>query len=248
MASVTVLSAEERPDLWQRAGAAMRDTWPEYNLHSLRSAEYFGLLVPRFARFQLMLYDAAADQVVGRGRTIPVRWDGSMDDLPSGIDAAGLRTASDQAPPTALCALAAEVERTRQGQGLSALIIQAMGTVARREGLHPLIAPVRPSMKDRYPLIPIERYASWRRGDGLPFDPWMRVHARLGATVLRAEPRSMEFAAPVADWERWLGMALPQPGEYIFPAGLAPLSVAGGTGRYWEPNVWMLHPLSREGS
>jgi len=60
---------------------------------------------------------------------------------------------------------------------------------------------LRPSWKDRYPLTPIAAYAAWRRADGLPFDPWMRVHARLGATVLRPEPQSMQINAPVADWE-----------------------------------------------
>jgi len=40
-----------------------------------------------------------------------------------------------------------------------------MAAVARRHRLAPLVAPVRPSWKDRYPLIPIERYASWRRQD-----------------------------------------------------------------------------------
>jgi len=25
------------------------------------------------------------------------------------------------------------------------------------------------------------------------------------------------------------------------PDGLAPLTVTGGTGFYWEPNVWILH-------
>jgi len=89
--------------------------------------------------------------------------------------------------PTAVSALAAEVEGDQQGRGLSCVIIQAMAAAGRRAGLGPLIAPARPSWKDRYPLIPIAAYAAWRRADGLPFDPWMRVHARLGATVLRAE-------------------------------------------------------------
>lgn len=237
---VQVITARQRPDLWERA-QSLRATWPEYNLHGNRSGEYFGELIPRFDQFQLLLYDAAADRVVGRGRSIPFRWDGTMDDLPAGIDAAGLRAVSEQAPPTAVCALAAEVADDMQGKGLSRLIIQAMGAATREAGLGPLVAPVRPSLKDRYPLIPIGAYANWTRGDGLPFDPWMRVHARLGATILRAEPRSMQIEAPVADWERWLGMALPEPGEYVFPGGLAPMTVADGVGYYWEPNVWMLH-------
>jgi GNAT superfamily N-acetyltransferase len=241
--SVQIVTAQQRPDLWEQARAGFRETWPEYNLHGNRSGEYFGELIARFARFQLLLYDTAAGRVVARGRTIPLRWDGSMADLPAGIDAAGQRAVGEQAPPTALCALAAEVDGEQQGKGLSRQVLQAMVAAARSAGLGPLIAPVRPSLKDRYPLIPIEEYAHWRRSDGLPFDPWMRVHARLGATILRAEPRSMEITAPVADWEQWTGMTLPQPGEYVFAGGLAPLTVAGGVGRYWEPNVWMRHSV-----
>lgn len=239
--SLSIFTAEERPDLWRRAAPLFSGIWPEYNMHGNRSGEYFGQLVPRYARFQLLLYDDAVDRIVGRGRAIPFRWDGSLADLPAGIDAVGLRAVSDDSAPTAVSALAAEVESDRQGQGLSRLIIQAMAAATRAAGLGPLVAPVRPSMKDRYPLIPIEAYSRWSRGDGLPFDPWMRVHARLGAAILRAEPRSMEITAPVADWERWTGMELPQPGDYVFPGGLAPLAVAEGVGRYWEPNVWMLH-------
>lgn len=227
--------------MWQQARTLFTGVWPEYNMHGNRTGEYFGQLVPRYSRFQVLLYDVAADRIVGRGRAIPFRWDGSLADLQAGIDAVGLRAVGEQAAPTAVSALAAEVENGRQGQGLSQLIIRAMALVTRNAGLDPLVAPVRPSLKDRYPLIPIEEYARWQRADGLPFDPWMRVHARLGATILRGEPRSLEITAPVADWERWIGMELPQPGEYVFPAGLAPLTVADGVGRYWEPNVWMLH-------
>ncbi|HEX6931235.1 MAG TPA: hypothetical protein VF162_03750 [Streptosporangiaceae bacterium] len=239
-----VFTAEERPDLWARANAGFAGSWPEYNLHGDHAGAYFGELVPRFARFQVLIYDRSADRVTGRGRSVPLRWDGTLDDLPPGIDAAGLRAVTERAEPTAVSALAAEVEADQQGRGLSRVVIQAMAGAARRAGLGPLIAPVRPSWKDRYPLIPIDAYAAWRRPDGLPFDPWMRVHARLGASVLRPEPQSMQITAPAADWEEWTGLQLPGPGQYVFPGGLAPLAVTDGLGEYWEPNVWMLHPLS----
>jgi len=38
-------------------------------------------------------------------------------------------------------------------------------------------------------------------------------------------------------------MRFPEDGDYTFPGGLAPLAVADGVGRYWEPNVWMHHAL-----
>lgn len=267
---VTVVTAAERPDLWESVGATEQfvSVWPEYNHHGNHSARYFGALYPRYADVQVLVVDRRTDEVVARGRTIPFRWDGTLEDLPAGIDAAGLRAVGEAASPEAhgarpeaqgarpeapgglpasgslaLAALAAEVAPSCQGQGLSSVVIAAMTVAARSRGLRRLVAPVRPSWKDRYPITPIAQYARWRRADGLPFDPWMRVHARLGASVLRAEPRSMEITGPVEEWEAWTGMRFPEDGEYVFPAGLAPLTVEGGVGRYWEPNVWMLHEV-----
>jgi hypothetical protein len=236
-----IVTADARPDLWESARSAFSDVWPEYNLHGDVSGQYFGALVPRHARFQFLVWDDADDRAVARGRSLPLAWDGTLDDLPAGIDAAGLRALEASRPPNTLCALAAEVAGDVQQRGLSSVVIGAMADIARGEGLDPLIAPVRPSWKERYPLTPIAEYATWLRDDGLPFDPWVRVHARLGADVLATETCSMRITARVADWERWTGMEFPTDGEYVFPHGLAPLEVRDGVGHYWEPNVWMLH-------
>jgi GNAT superfamily N-acetyltransferase len=241
--TIAVTTAAERADLWTQAEDELARVWPEYNQHGDVSGEYFSVLVPRFAHLQVLFFEEESERVVARGRTIPFRWDGTLVDLPMGIDAVGLRAICDGSPPTALSALAAEVVPNHRGQGLSGRVIQAMADAARREHLAPLLAPVRPSWKERYPLIEIGRYASWQRDDGLPFDPWMRVHVRLGGTVLRPEPRSMRITAPVVDWEAWTGLSFPDDGSYIFPEGLAPLTVTDGIGRYWEPNVWMLHTV-----
>jgi GNAT superfamily N-acetyltransferase len=242
---LAAFTAAERPELWERTSAdrILAGVWPEYNHHGTDSGRYFRALFPRYADLQALFLDRRTDGVVARIRTIPFRWNGSVEDLPAGIDAAGLRALDEPDAPTALSALAAEVDTAYQSTGLSRLLLLSMAALARRAGLRFLVAPVRPSWKDRYPLLPIERYAAWCRDDGLPFDPWMRVHARLGARAIRAEPHSMHINAPTSDWESWIDMALPFEGEYVFPGGLAPLTVAGGVGDYWEPNVWMLHPL-----
>jgi hypothetical protein len=239
------VTAAERPDLWSRASEdrIFDGVWPAYNHHGDHSGQYFGSLFPRFADFQVLFTDRRSGALIAQGRTIPFRWDGTLDDLPAGIDAVGLRAISDPGQPTAVSALAAEVVNGYQGSGLSGLVLAAMGMAAREHGLAPLLAPVRPNWKDRYPLIPIGQYATWRRDDGLPFDPWLRVHARRGARILRPEPRSLEITAPVPDWEAWTQMAFPADGEYVFPGGLAPLTVAAGTGAYWEPNIWMQHDV-----
>jgi hypothetical protein len=239
--AIEVFTAGQRPDLWERSRTLFGTVWPEYNMHGNHTGKYFGSLYPEHARLQVLLYEASTDSIVGRGRTIPFRWDGTLEDLPAGIDALGLRAIDDPEPPTALSALAAEVAEDHQGTGLSGLIIKSMTVVARRAGLAPLVAPVRPSWKDRYPLTPIDRYARWVRNDGMPLDPWLRVHVRLGATILRTETRSLQIEAPASDWEEWTGMTFPEDGDYVFPAGLAPLTVRDGVGSYWEPNIWVLH-------
>lgn len=238
-------TAAERPDLWEEAKARglFDGIWPEYNHHGNHAGRYFGSLIPDHAELQVLFIDRRSGTPIGRARTIPFRWDGSVGDLPAGIDAVGLRAVSERVAPTALSALAAEVDPEYQGSGLSALLLEAMRTVARTGGLTPLVAPVRPSWKDRYPLTPIERYCLWRRDDGLLFDPWLRTHERLGGRVLRCAPRSLEIIAPIGEWEHWTGMWFPEPGEYVFPGGLAPLEVTDAIGSYWEPNVWMLHDV-----
>jgi len=238
-------TAEERPDLWMqvREQGLFEDVWPVYNNHGNHTGTYFSTLFPRHAGLQVLFTDRRCDRVIARGRTIPFRWDGKLDSLPAGIDAVGLQAVEEQDEPTALSALAAEVATDYQGSGLSGLVILGMAEAARARGLAPLVAPIRPSWKDRYPLTPIERYAQWRRADGLPFDPWLRLHVRLGGRVLRTETRSLEITAPVADWETWTGMAFPEDGDYVFPQGLAPLTVHDGTGRYWEPNIWVQHDV-----
>ena len=227
----------------ERAWELTRDTMPEYNNHGDVLNRYWDRLTDELPDFQFHLLDG--DDVLARARSIPVRWDGSLDDLPAGIDGAIAR-GFDEGGANVLCALVIMVPRARQGSGLSRVAVEGMVAIARAHGLDAVIAPVRPSWKDRYPLTPIERYASWARADGLPFDPWMRVHARLGADLLRPEPESLRITGSVADWESWTGMAFPDSGEYVFPGGLATVAIDRETdlGAYWEPNVWMRHAVA----
>jgi GNAT superfamily N-acetyltransferase len=240
---VNVVTVAERPDLLGPGWERTRDTLPEYNNHGDVLNVYWGRLTEERPEFQFHLVDDD-DQVVARARSLPLRWDGSIADLPAGIDGAIAR-GLDESEANVLCALLVAVPRDVQSRGLSAAALDAMRGLARRYGLTSLIAPVRPSWKERYPLVPIERYAAWRRDDGLLFDPWMRVHERRGATVLKVEPRSLQITGAVAEWEEWTQMSFPESGDYWFPRGLATVAIDrdADRGRYWEPNVWMHHSV-----
>lgn len=238
-----IATVAERPELTELAWERTRDTLPEYNNHGDVLNRYWGRLIEERPSFQFHLLDDDGDVVV-RARSIPIRWDGSINDLPSGIDGAIAR-GFDEGAANVLCALLITVPRDIQGRGISAAAVKAMREIASRHGLGSLIAPVRPSWKERYPLVSIERYAEWRRSDGLRFDPWMRVHERLGAAVLKPEPESLRISGQIAEWEQWTGMLFPESGDYWFPGGLATVAIdrAADTGRYWEPNVWMTHTV-----
>jgi hypothetical protein len=233
----------DRPDLVEPAWERTRDTLPEYNNHGDVLNVYWGRLTEERPEFQFHLIDDAGD-VLARARSIPLRWNGTIEDLPAGIDGAIAR-GFDEGGANALCALLIMVPRDVQSRGVSAAAVKAMSDIAREHGFGSLIAPVRPSWKERYPLVAIEEYARWERPDGLHFDPWMRVHQRVGATVLMPEPRSLRITGTVAEWEEWTGMAFPESGDYWFPQGLATVRIdrEADEGRYWEPNVWMRHAL-----
>jgi hypothetical protein len=125
-------------------------------------------------------------------------------------------------------------------------MIGRMGEMGRSHGLDTLIAPVRPTLKDRYPLTPIETFIGWRRPDGELLDPWLRTHERLGAEIVKVAPRSMEIPGKVAEWEEWTKMVFPETGSYVVPGALVPVEIdrERDQGLYLEPNVWMAHPAA----
>ncbi len=238
----------ERPELWERISDLSAEVWPEYNRHGDILNRYWTRLYDAFPDYQFVLYDDDADDVLAEGHTIPVDWNGDLGDLGPGIDAsitAGFALKAEDRPASSLCALAAEIPPRSRDRRLSVVILEQMATLARSEGLRSVIAPVRPNWKDRYPLTPIERYVTWVRADGEPFDPWIRIHARLGGTIGPPLPNSLKISGSVTDWEAWTGLAFPESGHYVFPAGLTTVEInrQADVGTYWEPNVWVLHDV-----
>ncbi len=80
--------------------------------------------------------------------------------------------------PDTVSAISVTVAPHAQGLGLSGRMLAAMRDNARALGFREVVAPVRPSAKHLEPHAPIEEYARRLRPDGLPHDPWLRVHAR----------------------------------------------------------------------
>ena len=247
MTVIPVLYADRR-ELWDRIPGLFAGVWPEYNVHGDVMARYWARLFEEFPEFQVILYDADEDDIVAAGRTIPCDWDGTVSGLGSGLDEAivnGFSSHDAGRVPNTLCALGAEVPLGHQGKRLSKVVLRAMIDMARSAGCGHLIVPVRPILKEKYPLTPIERYVAWTREDGSAFDPWVRVHLELGGKMAATIPRSSRITGSIGEWESWTSMRFPDDGDYVFPGGLTTLHVDHKTdiGCYWEPNVWVTHDV-----
>ena len=240
--ALTLVRYADRSDLRARRFAELSGaTFPEYMHNNPSGNRYWGRLYSDFPEFQVALVDG--DDLLAEAHAVPLPWDGTVDGLPSGWEEGFVRGMTSAEPPTALMAIAISVAPSRQGQRLSGRMIETFKDNARGAGLTSVIAPVRPTLKERYPLVAIERYLEWRRPDGSHFDPWLRIHEHVGGEILAPAPESMTISAPAATWEEWTEMRFPEDGEYVFPGGLAPLVVRDGIGVHVEPNVWVLHRL-----
>ncbi len=244
--SFEVTSLEQRPDLADSFGRMSENAWPPFLLHA--DTLYWGSLFDEFAEFQIAFLDPGG-AVIAIGHTVPFVWDGTADDLPpklGGVLGRGLEALRNGHKPNTLSALAAIVAPDHQRKGLSAEILREMRSLAARHGMHSLLAPVRPTLKSAYPLTPFERYVGWKRDDGSPFDPWLRVHHRLSAEFIKAAPEAITVTGSVAEWEEWTGMHFPESGDYVVPGALQPIHIdrERDIGRCDDPNVWMRHPIS----
>ncbi len=229
--------------------ALARIAWPTFMLQDPVAWKYFGELYSNFNEFQFGLIEESSDKLVAVGNCIPLYFDQPLAELPArGWDWAlqkGCEDFKNNIKPNLLCAIQVMLDPDYLGQGLSSQMVGHMRQIGIDAGLDNLIAPVRPNKKTDYPMISINDYITWKSDDNFPFDPWLRVHSRLGASILHPCEKSMLISGKISDWEEWTGMKFPQNGNYPVPGALSPISIdlESNTGLYTEPNVWMVHKL-----
>ena len=237
----------DRPRLEDEFERLSREAWPAFmrGHDELGVGRHWPKLFDEFADWQFFVCDSF-DRVVAGGHAVPFVWDGTPGDLPdsiAGILERAVRARAERQRPNVLSALAALVGVKQRGQGLSRVVLETMRGMAAHWKLDALVGPVRPTLKSAYPLIPMERYVRWTDDEGLPLDPWMRVHARMDAEIVRVIPRAMVVVGTVGEWEKWTDLRFPDSGSYVVPGALQPVVIdrERDEGRYEDPNVWMRH-------
>jgi GNAT superfamily N-acetyltransferase len=202
----------------------------------------------RWARTSVALMDGGI--CVARGVCVPFASTVDGRDLfpDAGWDQVAIWAAEDaldDRQSDTLSALEIAVHPAHQRQGLSARVLDGMIANARALGYSRLIAPVRPPRKGDQPNVSMHDYALATRTDGLPVDPWLRVHIRAGGRIVGVAPCSATVVARLDAWRRWTGLPFRSDGEHCVPGALVPVivSLERDLGIYVEPNVWVDHSL-----
>ena len=245
-----VVTLAERPDLAPAVVDVITSRWPAFMLagepgHGADLTE----LASAVPQHQLALLAENDDEVLGVGRSVPLHWDGTAAGLPAGWDGAVTAAAElveQGAAPTAVSALSITLTPAATGRGLASPLLAGMKRAASQAGASALIVPVRPVLKSRYPLMPMDQYVAWRTEQGAVFDPWLRLHLAHGGTILGIADPSLTVTGSLDEWSDWVGLPLGESGEYVIPGGLVPLTVdrQANIAIYREPNVWVRHRVT----
>lgn len=238
---LTISVLADRPDLFDDFHA-MVSPWPEFMRHDPLGSLYYSM-TEQFADYILVCQDETG-AVVAEAFSIPFRL--GEEELPDdGWDGAirrGVHTFLAGDEPDTVSAIEIVIADSHRGTGLSAQILAALRDNTARHGFAELVAPVRPNGKADIAL-PMSDYAWRTRADGLPVDPWLRVHVRAGGVIDKIAPRSMVIPGTLAEWRAWTGLPFDTTGPVLVPQALAPVRcvVEHDSAVYVEPNVWIRH-------
>jgi hypothetical protein len=244
-----LITPNDLADYRDHAGDIGVASWPEFMMHDPVANEIWHELFDRFSDYQFAMLDTESNRMAAMGNSLPFHWEDELSDLPEGgWDWVFLKAVEDHKngiTPNIQSAIQIAIHPDYRGQALSTKMVQAMRSIGESKGFKYLVAPVRPNEKSKYPLISIDDYITWKTDDGLPFDAWLRVHARMGAKIIKPCHEAMNIRGTRSEWEEWTGMKLPQGGRYVIPGALNPMEmdVDKDDGIYIEPNVWMVHEI-----
>ncbi len=247
---LSITTVAQRPDL----APLLEDfnPWPRFMRQDPVGGLYYADPVTMYPEFVLAAVDLGhPDQLVAKGYSVPFTWSEDPDEsLPeNGWDGVILSAARDRLAGqqgNLVSALEISIRADLRGLGLSDLMLAAMRNNAAALGFHSLVAPVRPNGKHLRPDMTIRDYAALRREDGLPVDPWLRVHIRAGGKIVGVSTRAMTIGGTTARWREWTGLPFDTTGHVAVPEALIPVycDVTHDYAVYCEPCVWVHHRLA----
>lgn len=246
MAEIVITTLAERSEYLERM-YEFADAWPAF-MHNDPIGNAFMGQVPVHFPDQCVVATENGE-LVAHGRSIPFVFpDENRTELPSGgwdrVLHWGFHDLRNDRTPNVSSALEILIRPSHLGRGLSHDMLAAMRQAVKAKGHSALYAPVRPNGKTDVHQ-PMTEYIELLRADGLPQDPWLRVHVKAGGKIVQVAPRSMVIAGTLDEWREWTGLPFDTTGDVVVPKALVPVhvDVAHNHAVYVEPNVWVRHDL-----
>jgi GNAT superfamily N-acetyltransferase len=248
---IVITPLADRPALLSRI-YGITETWPAFIPHDPVAEALLSRVAEDFPHYCVVATDG--DRVVARGLSVPfdAGLDGREETPDKGWDQVlvwAFRDRHHGRAPTAVSALEITVDTEYLGRGLSYAMLAALRDAVGRQGHDALLAPVRPTAKHLEPRVTMTDYVRRRREDGLPADPWLRVHVKAGGGIRRIAPASMTVSGSLAQWRRWTGLPFDEDGDIDVPGALVPVrcDTSRDQAVYVEPNVWVRHEVKPPG-
>ncbi len=229
--------------------------WPPFIWHDPVMQEAWPKWFHFFPEFQCAMRTDDG-KLAATVHAVPLRWTAPFEMLPDGMEMyeSGWDWVIEQSiedylygrQPNVLSAAAIVVAPEMQGQGLAGEAVKHLKYLAKQHGFKALIAPLRPSEKRFFRDMDIKDYIAMRKsGTDLPFDPWIRLHVKLGARIVKPCLESVIISESLDKWTQWTGVTFDQSGLYPIPGGDEPLivDVEANQGDYSASGVWVVHSI-----
>lgn len=250
MGELVVRSLAEDPTLLEVL-RRFPDTWPRFITEDIWGEAYYTHAAELFPEHVQVAWDSDdPENPVARAFSVPFAFGTEeRSSLPErgwdGVIQWALLDRLAGRSPTIVSALEITIHPERRGAGHAADLLGAMRANTKALGYSELVAPVRPTGKAAEPHAPMAEYTHRTREDGLPVDPWLRVHVRLGGEIVGVCARSMTISGSVAEWQEWTGLPFDEPGDVVVPQGLVPVHCDPHQDHavYVEPGVWVRHQV-----
>ena len=245
MKNYRVVTWGERFDLYPEADEILCSAWPEFMLNNKPVNDKWEAFVEQFKDIQLMLMNE--NEILAIINTQTIRIDMPLQQLPDEGWEWGFLTALENKAagiePNYLLGFQVVVNPNHQGKGLAQTAVLEMQSLSKRLGLQGVLIALRPNLKAKFPLLSMEDYLRCKTPNGESYDPWIRIHERLGGELIRICPKAYSIEGTVKEWQQWTQQEFPCSGEYLVEGGLNPIQIDldSDHGKYTEPNVWLIH-------
>tara|TARA_B110000967_G_C18829679_1_gene533354 strand:- start:129 stop:917 length:789 start_codon:yes stop_codon:yes gene_type:complete len=158
----------------------------------------------------IIIYSKESKELMAHGILGKIIWDESIEDLPkdgwTGTTIRAYENELSNKKTNTFVGLFVHVIKKFREKKLSGVIVEEMKKLAKKDNKS-LIIPLRPPLRyeQNYCAMDFKDFCNLKRDDGLPKDPWLRLHAKLNAKNLKISNTSHQRSMSISSFYNLFG-------------------------------------------